>query len=415
MGPGPRVSGPREDLEGENGRERNSGRSSSGSVRSTPADSRERFSFRTYRDPGAEARDPALRPAHEPLLAVLERSWGFTSFRPLQREAMDASLDGRDSLVVLPTGGGKSLCFQAPALRRATGSRVVVSPLISLMKDQVDGLRRQRRAAARLLQQLARAERAGGGRRPACATARYRLLYVSPERLVGDGSDGFRAAASARPASASSRSTKRTASATGATTSAPSTASSAQLRERLPGVSLHAFTATATDARARATSSAQLGLRDAGRPGRHLRPARTSSTASCRAPTLQQQVREVLDRHRGEAGIIYCISPQGRRRAGRVAARARASRALPYHAGLDDDERQPQPGRVRSTSDADVVVATVAFGMGIDRSRRALRPPRRRAEVARALPAGDRPRRPRRPRGRVRAALLGRRLPEVAR
>ena len=70
-------------------------------------------------------------------LEVLERYWGYTSFRPLQREAMDAILAGRDSVVVLPTGGGKSLCFQAPALVRA-GLAVVVSPLISLMKDQVD-------------------------------------------------------------------------------------------------------------------------------------------------------------------------------------------------------------------------------------------------------------------------------------
>src|ERR671937_296860 len=75
----------------------------------------------------------------ETLDAVLERYWGFTTFRPLQREAMDAILSGRDSLVVLPTGGGKSLCFQAPALVRP-GLALVVSPLISLMKDQVDTL-----------------------------------------------------------------------------------------------------------------------------------------------------------------------------------------------------------------------------------------------------------------------------------
>src|SRR4051794_535916 len=81
---------------------------------------------------------------------VLHRIWGFASFRPLQREAMQAVLDGRDSIVVLPTGGGKSVCFQAPALIGSGGLALVVSPLISLMKDQVDGLRVDGVAAAYL-------------------------------------------------------------------------------------------------------------------------------------------------------------------------------------------------------------------------------------------------------------------------
>src|ERR687890_765574 len=122
------------------------------------------------------------------LLEVLGRYWGYAAFRPLQREAMDAILGGRDSIVVLPTGGGKSLCFQAPALVRP-GLAVIISPLISLMKDQVDTLVGNGVLAALYNSSLAADEKAAvvAGVR----TGRYRLLYVSPERLVGEGSEGF--------------------------------------------------------------------------------------------------------------------------------------------------------------------------------------------------------------------------------
>jgi ATP-dependent DNA helicase RecQ len=119
---------------------------------------------------------------------VLARYWGFTSFRPLQREAMAAILGGRDSLVVLPTGGGKSLCFQAPALVRP-GLAVIVSPLISLMKDQVDTLVGNGVPAAYYNSTLAADQKAAVA--AGVREGRYRLLYVSPERLAGEGSDGF--------------------------------------------------------------------------------------------------------------------------------------------------------------------------------------------------------------------------------
>jgi ATP-dependent DNA helicase RecQ len=119
---------------------------------------------------------------------VVARYWGYTTFRPLQRQAMDAVLAGRDSVVVLPTGGGKSLCFQAPALVRP-GLALIVSPLISLMKDQVDTLVANGVPAALFNSSLAADEKTSvlTGLRE----GRYRLLYVSPERLVGEGSDGF--------------------------------------------------------------------------------------------------------------------------------------------------------------------------------------------------------------------------------
>src|SRR5579862_2636411 len=125
------------------------------------------------------------------LETVLSEYWGYTSFRPLQRDAMTAILEGRDSVVVLPTGGGKSLCFQAPALvnRERRGLALVVSPLISLMKDQVDALVENGVEAACYNSAL-------GADRKASVTAglrdgRYALLYVSPERLAGEGREAF--------------------------------------------------------------------------------------------------------------------------------------------------------------------------------------------------------------------------------
>src|SRR3954464_6072845 len=115
------------------------------------------------------------------LLTVIKRHWGFSALRPLQEQAMRAILDGRDSLVVLPTGGGKSLCYQAPAVLRG-GTTVVVSPLIALMKDQVDGLRACGVAAAQLDSSLAASER--NRVESDLKAGRLRLLFVSPEKLV---------------------------------------------------------------------------------------------------------------------------------------------------------------------------------------------------------------------------------------
>ena len=122
------------------------------------------------------------------LADALQRYWGYTSFRPLQREAMDAILSNRDSIVVLPTGGGKSLCFQAPALVR-DGLAVVVSPLISLMKDQVDTLVGNGVPAACFNSSLSSDTKADVLAQ--LREGRLRLLYVSPERLVGEGGDQF--------------------------------------------------------------------------------------------------------------------------------------------------------------------------------------------------------------------------------
>src|SRR5262245_23333915 len=121
------------------------------------------------------------QPSLANLRQVIERHWGYRTLRPLQEPAMTAVLQGRDSVVVLPTGGGKSLCYQAPALARG-GTTVVVSPLISLMKDQVDGLKACGAPAAQIDSTLSLAERS------ACEMdlmqGTVRLLFVSPERLA---------------------------------------------------------------------------------------------------------------------------------------------------------------------------------------------------------------------------------------
>ena len=134
------------------------------------------------------ARSAVTSPASPSLVSVLERYWGYTAFRPLQQEAMEAILAGRDSLVVMPTGAGKSICFQAPALV-TEGLALVVSPLISLMKDQVDTLVGNGVAAACYNSGLSSEQKTAvmAGIRE----GRFRLLYVSPERIVGEGADVF--------------------------------------------------------------------------------------------------------------------------------------------------------------------------------------------------------------------------------
>jgi ATP-dependent DNA helicase RecQ len=294
------------------------------------------------------------------LQGAMERYWGYRDFRPLQREAMEAVLAGSDSLVVLPTGGGKSLCFQVPALVRP-GLAVVVSPLISLMKDQVDTLVGNGVPAAVFNSSLSGEEKARvlAGLRE----GRYRLLYVSPERLVGDGRDAFISMLGSCRVSFIAIDEAHCISHWGHDFR-PEYRQLARLREFLPDVSVHAFTATAT-ARVRRDIAAQLALRQ---PlefvGSFDRPNLLYRVLP--RGVLKRQLTEALARHRGEAGIIYCTS---RREVDALAEWLSQSgtRALPYHAGLSDDQRsRHQEAFVNER--ADIIVATVAFGMGIDRS-----------------------------------------------
>ena len=170
---------------------------------------------------------------------------------------MHAILDGRDSVIVLPTGGGKSICFQAPAVVRP-GLAVVVSPLLSLMKDQVDTLVGNGVAAGLYNSSLTPAEksRVVAG----LCDGRYRLLYVSPERLVGEGSDGFLELLASCDVGFVAVDEAHCISQWGHDFR-PEYRQLARLREALPGISLHAYTATATS-QVRRDIAAQLGLQD---------------------------------------------------------------------------------------------------------------------------------------------------------
>lgn len=294
------------------------------------------------------------------LTGILEKYWGYSSFRPLQLEAMEAVMAGRDSLLVLPTGGGKSLCFQAPAIARE-GLAIVVSPLISLMKDQVDTLVGNGVSAAYYNSSMpseARAEVTRGIRE-----GRYRMLYVAPERLVGDGGDGFLKMLESKPVSFIAVDEAHCISQWGHDFRTEYR-QLARLRERWPSVSMHAYTATAT-ARVRKDIVSQLGLRDAQElVGSFDRPNLVYRVLA--RATLKAQILDVLERHRGQAGIIYCTS---RKEVDSLSQWLNDTgwRSRPYHAGLADDERARNQDAFLN-EEVDLVVATVAFGMGIDRS-----------------------------------------------
>jgi ATP-dependent DNA helicase RecQ len=288
---------------------------------------------------------------------VIARHWGFRDFRPLQKEAMRAVLNGRDSLVVLPTGGGKSLCYQAPAVLRG-GTAVVVSPLIALMKDQVDGLRANGVAAAQLDSTQSDAERW------ACEMdlrqGDVRLLFVSPERLIQTdlykllqkvGVHTF-AIDEAHCISHWGHDFR------------PEYRQLADLRVHFPQASFHGYTATATE-QVRRDIVHQLQLRDPLVLVGDFDRANLTYRVLPRHD-LMRQVSEVLARHPDEAGIVYCLS---QRDVEELAAKLQKQSvyALPYHAGLPGPVRQAtQEAFIRE--ECNVVVATVAFGMGIDRS-----------------------------------------------
>jgi len=318
-----------------------------------------------------------VNPRDAELLDVLHRVWGYSGFRPLQREAMQAVLAGRDSLVVLPTGGGKSLCFQAPALvspdngsgsaavsqtvSERQGVAVVVSPLIALMKDQVDGLRVDGVSARCLNSTLSldqRDEVIASLRQDRC-----RLLYVSPERLVGEGSTPLRRLLQQSGVRFVAIDEAHCISQWGHDFR-PEYRQLGRLRDDFPGVALHGFTATATE-RVRRDIISELGLRD---PevliGSFDRPNLTYRVL--RRGTFRRQLDDILARHEDEAGIIYC---QSRREVEELAERLQQDghRAVPYHAGLADEVRARHQEAFLDER-VDIVVATVAFGMGIDRS-----------------------------------------------
>ncbi|MBK7643370.1 MAG: RecQ family ATP-dependent DNA helicase [Planctomycetes bacterium] len=291
------------------------------------------------------------------LRAEVARVFGIESLRPFQEHAIEASLAGRDLVLVLPTGGGKSLCFQAPALVRP-GLTLVVSPLIALMKDQVDGLRQSGVAAAMLTSAQDVSERRAV--HEALERRELKLLYAAPERLV---LDGFLERLVALGLCAIAVDEAHCISHWGHDFR-PEYRQLGTLRARASGIPVQAFTATANE-RVRRDIVSELGLSD---PLVLVAPCDRPNLTYRVQPRreLLNQIRGVLERHRGEAGIVYAIS---RKEVERLDAELRKSgvKSVAYHAGLDPDVRR-RAQEAFAREEVDVVVATVAFGMGIDRT-----------------------------------------------
>ena len=287
---------------------------------------------------------------------LLKSTFGYDEFRPLQEEIIDAALAGRDVLVLMPTGGGKSLCYQLPALVRE-GLTIVVSPLIALMKDQVDALQAAGVPATFLNSTLDAEEsrrRIGGLHR-----GEYKLLYIAPERLMLSGTQEMLESWSPQCIAID----EAHCISEWGHDFRPEYRQLANLRHRFGQIPMMALTATATE-RVRADIVSQLRLQE---PAKFI--------ASFNRPNLQyrvtprrsalRQMLGVIKKHEGESGIIYCSSRNGTER---LAERLKENgvAAAPYHAGMDAGARsRNQEAFIRD--DLQVICATIAFGMGIDK------------------------------------------------
>lgn len=303
--------------------------------------------------------DSSLPSATE-LLAALKSRFGFDQFRAGQEAIVRNALAHRDVLAIMPTGGGKSLCFQLPAVLQE-GVTLVVSPLIALMQDQVRLLQDNDIAATFINSSLEHFE--VSARLAAVFRGEYKLLYLAPERLLqSEFADVLKRLASSPGINAFVIDEAHCVSEWGHDFR-PEYRQLATLRRRYSSIPVLAFTATATP-RVRTDIVEQLALRD---PAIHI--------ASFNRPNLFYAVRaknkrtyaELLERARqpNTSGIIYCLS---RKRVDELSQRLQSDgiRALPYHAGLDAEERRRnQEAFIRD--DALVMVATVAFGMGINK------------------------------------------------
>src|SRR5213080_3200034 len=290
------------------------------------------------------------------LTATLKKRFGYEQFRPLQEEIICDALAGRDVFVLMPTGGGKSLCFQLPALTRE-GLTIVVSPLIALMKDQVDALQASGIPATYLNSTLGRDEAKARWR--GLHRGEYRMLYVAPERLmletfleralnwnivqiaideahcISEWGHDFR----------------------------PEYRELKKLREHFPDVPVMALTATATE-RVGGDIVKQLQLRD---PRCYVasfnRPNLTYRVIPKSGP--YEQLLAFIESHPKDSGIVFCAS---RKSTDALAEKLTKDgiKALPYHAGMESRERTlNQEAFLRD--DARVITATIAFGMGINK------------------------------------------------
>jgi ATP-dependent DNA helicase RecQ len=291
------------------------------------------------------------------MIGCLKRYWGYDSFRPWQEKTVHAIMEGRETLTILPTGGGKSLCFQLPALL-SDGIAVVISPLISLMKDQVDSLKDMGiqaeclNSSQDISQQRSVVERIRNNE--------IKLLYMSPERLNSKETEdllkeaqlSFFVIDEAHCISHWGHDFR------------DDYRNLGSIRDSFPGVNIHAFTATATkevesDIISQLRySDPEINIASVDRPNLSYRVMPRSGVIP--------QIVSILKKHTGEAGIIYCLR---RSDVDDISLKLNdlGYRNLPYHAGLSDKERHDNQDQFLK-EDVGIIVATVAFGMGIDRS-----------------------------------------------
>jgi ATP-dependent DNA helicase RecQ len=289
-------------------------------------------------------------------LELLREVWGYDEFRGPQADIVAAVVAGRDCLVLMPTGGGKSICYQLPALLRP-GLGIVVSPLIALMQDQVESLTQAGVAAGCLNSAQTPAERGAVVR--AIETGRLKLLYVAPERILQEDTLAWLAA---QPTALIAIDEAHCVSAWGHDFR-EEYLQLARLKEAFPGIPRLALTATA-DPRTREDIVRRLDLEE---PARFIagfdRPNIRYTVDPKKEP--KAQLAAFLSGRRGESGIVYCLARKS------VEATAawlveRGYDALPYHAGLAPEVRSANQSRFLR-EDAVIMVATIAFGMGIDK------------------------------------------------
>jgi ATP-dependent DNA helicase RecQ len=300
---------------------------------------------------------PRTGPDLTDALGVLRRVFGYDSFRGAQQEVIDHVIGGGDALVLMPTGGGKSLCYQVPALVRS-GTGVVISPLIALMQDQVDALQ-----ALGVRAGFLNSTQDPGQRRlveSAFTAGQLDLLYLAPERLRAEptlrlldrGPISLFAIDEAHCVAQWGHDFR------------PDYLALSQLHERWPAVPRIALTATATRA-TRAEIASRLNLETA----RHFVASFDRPNIQYRIGPKAEPARQLLEllrtEHAGDAGIVYCLSRASVDKTAEFLTRSGIT-ALPYHAGLDARARTANQARFLR-EDGLVMVATIAFGMGIDK------------------------------------------------